>query len=146
MISQQHERSAEDCAVGKRDGVAVKIDRAIVRQTCDCTIAGQRPGAAGLDGHDRVARDRCAALGIIGNIDRAGEAATVLKRQVQRRDRVDEDVAVQDGAGMVCPCPMREALIQRFSSLCRFFSRFYSARSPRCSPRQNPPQQEWQQH
>lgn len=95
MISQQHERSAEDCAVGKRDGVAVKIDRTIVRQTCDCTIAGQRPGAAGLDGHDRVVRDRCAALGIIGNIDRAGEAATVLKRQVQRRDRVDEDVAVQ---------------------------------------------------
>ena len=35
----------------------------------------------------------------------------------------------QHGAGMVCPCPMRGTLIQRFSSFCRFFSRFYSARS-----------------
>ena len=33
------------------------------------------------------------------------------------------------GAGMVCPCPMHGTLIQHFSSLCRFFSRFYLARS-----------------
>lgn len=35
----------------------------------------------------------------------------------------------QHGAGMVCPCPMHGTLIQHFSSLCRFFSRFYSVGS-----------------
>ena len=35
------------------------------------------------------------AFAVFGNIDRAGEAAAVFERQVQRRDRVDEDVAVQ---------------------------------------------------
>ena len=61
----------------------------------DRAVAGERPRAAGPDGHDRVVRDHRAPFGVIDDVDRAGEAAAVLERQVQRLDRVDEDIAFQ---------------------------------------------------
>ena len=50
----------------------------------DRAVAGERPGAAGPDGHDRVVRDHRVPFGVIDDVDRAGEAAAVLERQVQR--------------------------------------------------------------
>ena len=78
------EDSTKHRAVGEGDGVAVEVDRAVVGQTRDRAVAGERPYAAGLDAHDRVVRDSRASRGIIGNIDRAGEAAAVFERQIQR--------------------------------------------------------------
>lgn len=89
------EDSAQDRAVGEGDGIAVEIDRAVIYEARDRAVAGERPRAAGPDGHDRVVRDRRAPFGIINDVDRAGEAAAVFERQVQRRDRVDEDIAFQ---------------------------------------------------
>ena len=89
------EDSAQDRAIREGDAVAAKIDLAVICEARDRAVAGERPGAAGPDGHDRVVRDHRAPFGVIDDVDRAGEAAAVLERQVQRRDRVDEDIAFQ---------------------------------------------------
>ena len=86
---------AQNRAVRQRDRMAVEVDHTVIDEARDRAVAGERPGAAGPDGHDRVVRDHRVPFGVIDDVDRAGEAAAVLERQVQRLDRVDEDIAFQ---------------------------------------------------
>ena len=75
--------------------MAVKNDRAIVGEACDGAVAGERPDAAGFDGDDGVFRDGGTAPGIFCDVDGAGEGAAVFQGEVQRRNGIDEDVAVE---------------------------------------------------
>ena len=85
--------SAQHGAVGKGDGVAVKIYGAVVGEIGESTVSGERPGAAAVNGDDRVVADGFAALGIVRNIDGAGEAAPVFQGHGQSGNGIHHDVA-----------------------------------------------------
>lgn len=82
-------------AVGQGDGVAVEVDGATVGQAGDGAVTGQRPGAAAFNGDHGVITERRAALGVVHDVDGAGEAAAVLQCHVQGGDGVHHDVAGQ---------------------------------------------------
>ena len=70
--------------VGKRDGIAVEIDRAVVFKACYGAVSSQIPCTAAFDGDDGVVFDCGAALRIVDNVDGACEAAAVFERHAQR--------------------------------------------------------------
>ena len=80
-------------AVCQGDGIAVEVDGAVVGEARKRAVAGQVPRAAALDRDNRVVADGDAALGIVDDVDGAGEGAAVFHRHRERRDGIDDDVA-----------------------------------------------------
>ena len=66
-------------AVGQRDGIAVEVDGVVVGEARERAVAGQVPRAAVLNRDDRVVADGGAALGIVDDVDGAGEGAAVFR-------------------------------------------------------------------
>ena len=70
--------SAQYGAVGQGDGVAVKMDGAVVGETGEGAVAGERPGAAAFDGNGRVVADGAAVYG--RDLTREGLAESISLR------------------------------------------------------------------
>ena len=85
--------SLQHRAVCQRDDIAVEVDGAVVGEARKRAVAGQVPRAAVLDRDNRVVADGGAALGIVDDVDGAGEGAAVFHRHRERRDGIDDDVA-----------------------------------------------------
>ena len=71
--------SLQHRAVCQRDGIAVEVDGAVVGEARKRAVADQVPGAAALDRDNRVVADGDAALGIVDDVDGAGEGAVVFR-------------------------------------------------------------------
>lgn len=75
--------------------MTVEVDGAVVGQAGEGAVAGEGPCGTLFNGDDRVVLHRSAALGVVHDVDGAGEAGVVLQGEVQRRDAVHRDGAVQ---------------------------------------------------
>ena len=74
--------SLQHRAVCQSDGIAVEVDGAVVGDARKRAVAGQVPDAAALDRDKRVVADGGAALGIVDDVDGAGEGAAVFNQEI----------------------------------------------------------------
>ena len=97
--------------------IQTRVFSAIVGETGEGAVAGERPGAAAFDGNGRVVADGGASLGVVQDVDGAGEAAAVFQGHGQIGDGILRQLTQpkRDGAAVYGRDLTREGLAESIS-------------------------------